>query len=362
MQGNWMPRAANRALFARLAALLWLGAQVAPAFAQPEAKTTTLQQIQKRGQVLCGATAPAPGFAQSDGAGLWTGLDADFCRALATAVFDDPAKIRVVPLAHKERLAALQSGEVDVLLSGAPWTQAREAGHQLLYGAITFYGGQGFLARKTQGAPTAAESEPQKLRDDGQATICVQQGSAAELNLADFYRDRKNSYAPRPYASLDDAARAFEKGGCNLVSADLVELHLLRAKLAHPGDYVVLPELISKAPVGPIVRQGDDQWFNIVRWTHFAMVDAEELGVDRDGVDKALESDNPDVRRLLGLDGDFGEGLGLPADWVYRVVKQVGNYGEIFERNLGQSSPLAMERRQNALWTKGGLMYAPPVR
>jgi general L-amino acid transport system substrate-binding protein len=350
-----------RVPFARLTALFFLCALDGRAAAQPEAKSATLQQIQKRGAVICGVTVPAPGFAQMDAAGAWSGLDVDFCRALATAIFDDPTKTRIVALAQKDRLAALQSGEIDLLPSGAPWTEAREAGRQLLYGAVTFFGGQGFLGRRRAGA-VPAHPEPQGARAGADPKICVQQGSAAELNLADYYRGRKSGYGARPYSSLDEAARAYDSGECDLVSADLVELHVLRAKLAHPGDHAVLPDLISKAPLAPILRQGDDQWFNIVRWAHFAMVDAEELNVGRDNVDEALRADNADVRRLLGLDGDFGEGLGLQADWAYRVIKQVGNYGELFDRNLGQASPLGMERRLNALWSKGGLMYAPPVR
>jgi general L-amino acid transport system substrate-binding protein len=348
-----------RLFFAALAALLSLVASAPRAVALPETRSPTLQQIRKRGVVVCGATAPAPGFAAVDETGVWTGLDVDFCRALATATLDDPKKFRIAPLQQKERLAALQSGEVDLLLSGAPWTEAREAGRQLLYGAITFYGGQGFLARRA----TAAKGEPWRARDGGgQPRVCVLQGGAAELNLADFYRDRKIEYQARPFAAMEEAARAYEAGECDLVSADLVDLHLLRAKLAAPAEHVVAADLVSKGPVGPIVRQGDDHWFNVVRWTHFAMVDAEELGLAAATVDAALSSDHPDVRRLLGVDGDFGEGLGLPADWAYRVVKEVGNYGEVFERNLGAATPFAMERRQNALWSKGGLMYAPPVR
>jgi general L-amino acid transport system substrate-binding protein len=325
-----------------------------PSSAQPEAKASTLQQIQKRGAVACGVAAPSPGFARQDAAGAWSGFDVDFCRALATAAFDDPGKIRIAPLTAKERLGALQSGAVDLLLRGAPWTEARDAGQQLLYTTITFYGGQGFLARR--------KAEQQKARDLADVTICLQQGTSLELDLADFFRQRGADYKPRLFPSLDEAVKAYEAGQCDLLSADIAALHVARAKLAQPGDHTVLPDLITKGPVGPIVRQGDDQWFNIVRWTHFAMLSAEELTIASANADEALQSESPDIRRLLGVDGDFGEGLGLSADWAYRVVKQVGNYGEVFERNLGQASPLAMERRQNALWSNGGLMYAPPVR
>ncbi len=342
-----------RWIFLGFALLLTCTASPPPARAQPAAKASTLQQIQKRGVVVCGVAAPSPGFAQQDADGAWRGFDVDFCRALATAVFDDPGKIHIAPLAAKERLAALQSGAVDLLPRGAPWTEARDAGQQLLYTTITFYGGQGFLARR--------KSEP-RIVELGDVTVCLQQGNSLELDLADFFRARAADYKARLFPSLDEAVKAYDAGQCDLVSADIAALHVARAKLAQPGDHTVLPELITKAPAGPIVRQADDQWFNIVRWTHFAMLDAEELGINSANADDALQSESPDIRRLLGVDGDFGEGLGLNADWAYRVVKQVGNYGEVFERDLGQASPLAMERRQNALWSKGGLMYAPPVR
>ncbi len=325
--------------------------------AQPETKaSSTLQEIRRRGTVVCGANVPSPGFAVLDGAGSWSGLDVDFCRALAVAVLDDPLKFRIEPLDHKQRLIALHSGEVDVLLSGAPWTQAREAGHQLLYAAITFFGGQGLLARRA-----GAEGEPWRAAS-GAPRVCVQQGGSSELNLAEFYRQRGSAYTPVSFASLEEAARAYESAACDLLSADVVELHEWRERLQKPDDHVVLTQLLSKSPVGPIVRQGDDEWFNVVRWTHFAMLEAEEFGVGQKTVDAALSSDNADLRRLVGSDGDFGEGLGLRPDWAYRVIREIGNYAEMFERNLGMSSPFAMERRLNALWTKGGLMYAPPVR
>ena len=321
---------------------------------QPELKaSSTLQEIRRRGAVVCGASAPAPGFATIDGAGNWSGFDVDFCRALAVAVLDDPGRIRIEPLQQKQRLPALHAGEVDVLLSGPPWTQAREAGHQLLYGAITFYGGQGLLAHRAAGPDPAGEAPPR---------VCVQEGGASELNLAEFYRQRGVAYRSVPFGTLEEAARAYDAGACDLLSADIVELHEWRARLQKPQDHVVAAQLLSKSPVGPVVRQGDDQWFNVVRWTHFAMVDAEEFDVGTKTVDAALNSDNPDLRRLVGVDGDFGEGLGLRPDWAYRVIREVGNYAEMFDRNLGLSSPFAMERRQNALWTNGGLMYAPPVR
>jgi general L-amino acid transport system substrate-binding protein len=322
--------------------------------AQSEDHPSTLHEIKKRGSVACGLAAPAPGFAEQNEAGAWAGFDVDFCRALAAAIFDDTTKIKIVPLSAKERIGALQSGSVDLLLRGAPWTQARDAGQQVLYVAISFFGGQGFLARR--------KAEIQKARDMAELAVCVQQGTPQELDVADYFQQREVAFQPKPLASLDEAAKAYEAGQCNVISADVAALYAIRAKLAQPESHSVLPELIAKAPVGPIVRQGDDQWFNIVRWTHFAMLDAEELNVSSANADAELQSGNPDVRHMLGVDGDFGEGLGLSSDWAYRVIKAVGNYGEVFERNLGQKSPLNMERRQNALWSNGGLMYAPPVK
>lgn len=344
----------GKLFFAAFAMLVACLLPLSPSIAQNEGRLSTLQQVKKRGSVVCGVSTPAPGFAEQDETGGWTGFDVDFCRALAVAIFDDSAKVQVIALAPKERIGALQSGNVDLLLRSAPWTEARDAGQQVLYAAITFYGGQGFLARR--------KLDIQKAQDVADLSVCVQQGTSLELDLADFFQRLGAKYQPRLFGSLEDAAKAYEAGQCDVLSADLVSLHVVRSKLAAAESHSILTELITKAPVGPIVRQGDDQWFNIVRWTHFAMLNAEELNLSTANVDKALQSEHADVRRLLGVDGDFGDGLGLSADWAYRVIKLVGNYDEVFERNLGHGSSLAMERRQNALWTNGGLMYAPPVR
>lgn len=343
----------RRLVIAAAATLAWLLCHVAPASAQTE-NGPVLTQILKRGFIACGVTDGAPGFAQRDATGAWRGFDVDICRAIAAAIFDDPAKVRFTQLDPKERVNALQAGWVDLLASSAPWTQSRDTGQRLIYAAIAFYDGQGFLARRQRGAASAQELAG--------ATICVQQGTSYELELADFSRARKAAYQPRPFATLDEAIKAYEAGQCDALTADISTLAAERAKLAAPVDHVLLPDMASKAPRGPVLRQGDDQWFDIVRWTLFAMLDAEELDVAAATADQALKSENPHIRRLLGVDGDHGEGLGLPGDWAYRIVKHVGNYADVFERNLGQGSPLAMERRLNALWTKGGLMYAPPVR
>jgi len=319
-------------------------------------KLSTLEQAKKRGALLCGVSASERGFARQDEAGAWSGFDVDFCRALAAAIFDDAAKAQILPLAAKERVAALQSGAVDLLARGAPWTQARDASQKLLYAAATFYDGQGFLARAKDGG--APKDPPAK------ASVCAPQGTSYELDLAEYIRARKLDYEIRPFPTLEEAAKAYDAGGCDLLSADISALHALRAGLAAPAEHRLLPQMISKAPLGPVVRQGDDQWFSIVRWTHFAMVDAEELGVAQNTVDDALKSENPQIRRLLGVDGDHGEGLGLTPDWAYRIVKHVGNYGEVFERHLGKGAAPApaLERRLNALWTDGGLIFAPAVR
>jgi general L-amino acid transport system substrate-binding protein len=324
------------------------------AFAQIDSHSGVLDRALKRGVLACGVSGELQGFAQVDDAGEWRGLDVDFCRALAAAVFDDPTKMKVVPIAAKERVAALQSGAIDVLARGAPWTQARDAGLRLLYAAVTFHDGQGFLTRKKKALNTPSDLVG--------ASICAQRGTSFELDLSEFFGARKLTYEPKLFDSLEDAAKAYDAGQCAALSADASQLYLMRSKLEAPAEHVVMPEFVSKAPHGPVVRQGDDQWFNIVRWTHYAMVDAEELGVGAKNVDEALKSENPEIRRLLGVDGDHGEGLGLSADWAYRIVKHVGNYGETFDRNLGQGSPLGVERRLDALWSKGGLMYAPSVR
>lgn len=329
-------------------------ATIALSFSTFAASASTLEQIQKRGFLICGASNGLAGFGQQDGNGEWSGFDVDFCRALAAAIFDDPQKLRFTPLTGKERFRALQSGDVDVLARNSAWTLSRDTGQGLLYAAITFFDGQGFL--------TAKKRALSSLRDLSGLAVCVQQGTPFELDLVDFLHGKDKSVEPRLFASFEEAANAYSSGKCDALTADLSTLAAHRAKLDAPGEHSLLPELIDKEPLGPIVRQGDDQWFNIVRWTHFAMVDAEELGVTRANVDERLKSESPLVRRLLGVDGGRGEGLGLEADWVYRIVKHVGNYGETFERNLGHGSPLDLDRRLNALWTEGGLMYAPPVR
>jgi general L-amino acid transport system substrate-binding protein len=314
----------------------------------------TLSQVLRRGYLSCGVT-DAPGFAQPDDKGVWRGFDVDFCHAVAAAIFDDPAKVRFLGLSAKDRAMALQSGWVDLIAGAAPWTQSRDgAQQQVLYVGVSFYDGQSFLVRRQRSFASA--------QDLANVSVCVQQGTSYELELADFFRMRKTPYEPKLFPRVEDAVAAYDGGQCDALSADATMLYGARAKLANPGDHDVLPDLLTKAPRGPVVRKGDDQWFSLVRWSLFALMDAEELDVSTVNVDAALKSDAPRIRHLLGVEGDRAAGLGLAGDWPYRIIKHSGNYAEIFQRNMGQGSPLGMERRVNALWNKGGLMYAPPVK
>lgn len=312
-----------------------------------------LATIMARGYLICGVSE-ASGFAERSEIGEWRGFDVDLCRAVAAAIFDDPAKVLYAPQGIRERVGSLQGGWIDLLASAAPWTQSRDTSQRVAYPAISLFDGQSFLVRRQRSFASA--------QDLSGAAICVQQDTAHELTLADFFRERQASYQPRAAATFDEAVADYESGRCDALTADASTLFAARARLPEPKDHAVLPDMLTKAPRGPVVRQGDDQWFNIVRWTIFAMINAEELKVSRANADEALKSENPEIRRLLGVDGDLGAGLGLAKSWAYRIVKHVGNYADVFEQNLGQGSPLAMERRLNALWSKGGLMYAPPVR
>ncbi len=312
----------------------------------------TLEQIVRRGYLLCGVSQQA-GFAEPV-EGEWRGFDADFCRAVAAAVFDDPTKVHFLSLTPKERVQALQSGWIDLLASASAWTQSREGGQKLLYAGVSLFDGQSFLVHRQKSVATA--------QDLSNVSVCVQQGTSYELALVDFFRSRKAAYEPKPFVTFEAAAAGYGSGQCDVLTADATTLYAARAQLAAPAEHDVEPDFLSRSPHGPVVRQGDDQWFAIVRWTLFATIDAEELQVSKANVDAALKSEDPRVRHLLGVEGDRGAGLALAGDWPYRVIKHVGNYADVFERNLGQASPLGMERRLNALWNKGGLMYAPSVR
>jgi general L-amino acid transport system substrate-binding protein len=315
----------------------------------------TLAAILKRGYLSCGVSESS-GFAMPPAGekGEWTGFDVDLCRAVAAAIFDDPKKVRFLGLTAKDRVPALQAGWVDLLGSAAPWTQSRDSGQRAVYAGVSLYDGQSFLVRRQRSFASA--------NDVSNVSVCVQQGTSYELELADFFRKRKAPYEPKLFPTFDEAATGYDKSQCDVLTADASTLAAARAKLSAPGEHDILPDMLSKAPRGPVVRQGDDQWLAIIRWTLFTLIDAEELQVSSANADAALKSEEPSIRHLLGVEGDRAAGLGLPGDWTYRVVKHVGNYADVFERNLGQGSPLGMERRTNALWSKGGLMYAPPIR
>ena len=315
---------------------------------------TTLNAVKERGYIKCGVSDGLPGFSHADEKGKFSGIDVDVCRAIAAAVFADSTKVKFTPLTAKERFTALQSGEIDVLSRNTTWTSSRDSAQGLNFTGVTYYDGQGLLVNKKLGVKNAKQL-------DG-ATVCVQAGTTTELNLSDYFRTNKMKYTPITYDKSDESAKALEAGRCDVLTSDQSQLYAQRIKLAKPGDYVVLPEVISKEPLGPVVRHGDDDWFDIVKWTLFVMVNAEELGIDSKNVEEMKNSSNPDVKRILGAEGDKGKDFGLANNWMAVVIKQVGNYGEIFDRNVGKDSPLEIQRGLNALWTQGGLQYAPPVR
>jgi general L-amino acid transport system substrate-binding protein len=323
------------------------------ALAALPANAGTLDQVKARGQLICGSNPGLAGFGLPDDQGVWKGLDIDECRAVAAAIFNDPNKVKFLPINAKDRPTILASGEIDVLIRNTTWTLSRQTGGMFFTG-INFYDGQGFMVRKKLGVDSA-------LKLDG-ASVCVQQGTTTELNLADYFRANNMKLEAVVFATDDEATKAYDSGRCDAYTTDASGLYSERLKMSNPDDHIVLPEIISKEPLGPSVRKDDIQWFQIIQWTHYALLTAEELGVTQANVDEKLKSDNPAIRRLLGVEGDYGKGLGLTNDWAYRIIKAVGNYGEIFERNVGQGSPIRISRGLNALWDKGGLQYAPPIR
>ncbi|MBV8450193.1 MAG: amino acid ABC transporter substrate-binding protein [Hyphomicrobiales bacterium] len=320
----------------------------------PNAQAATLEAVRMRGQLICGINPNLPGFGYPDKDGAFKGFNADLCRAVAAAVLGDPAKVKFVPLTATIRFEALTSGEVDLLTHNSSWTMQRDTGAGLHFTGVTFFDGQSFMVKKSAGITAAT--------DLGGASVCTQQGSTSELNAADFFRAHRLRYEIVSFASDDDAAKAFGDGRCDVLTSDTSALAAARLKLADADNYAILPELISKEPLGLVVRDGDDKWFDIVRWTTNALIDAEELGITQANAAEAVKSPNPEVKRLLGVEGKFGSRLGLSEDWAMRAVQAGGNYGEIFERNLGGASPLKLPRGMNALWSKGGILYAPPIR
>ena len=322
--------------------------------AQAPKPTSTLDVVKNRGMLSCGVSQGLPGFSTPDDKGNWTGIDVDVCRAIAAAVLNDPTKIRFVPLSAKDRFTSLQSSDIDVLSRNTTWTLSRDTSVGLNFTGITYYDGQGFLVAKAKNVNSALELS--------NATVCVQTGTTNEQNVADYFKANKMKYEIVAFSSADEALKTYESGRCDVFTSDVSQIVAERTKLAQPDAHVILPEVISKEPLGPLVRHGDDQWFDIVKWTLFAMLNAEELGITQKNVDEMAKSDKPELKRVFGTDGNLGEQLGLTKDWVIRIVKAVGNYGETFDRNVGANSKLNIPRGWNKLYTQGGLQYAPPIR
>jgi len=315
-----------------------------------------LDAVKSRGTLMCGvAVGGIAGFMTVDSQGKWTGMNVDICRAVSAAIFGDSEKVKYVPLSGQQRFTALQSGEVDLLSNNSTWTLTRDTALGLDFVGVTYYDGQGFMVNKKLGVKSAKELNG--------ASICVLSGSTSELNIADYFRTNKITFKPVLFEDPDQSRAAFFGGRCDAYSGDQARLYATRvANAPNPDDYIVLPEIISKEPLGPVVRHGDNQFADIVRWAQYAMLEAEEYGITSRNVDEMLKSDNPSIKRILGVTPGMGKALGVDEKWVYNIVKQVGNYGESFDRNVGKDSPLKVERGQNALWTKGGLQYAPPIR
>ncbi len=333
----------------RAARLACIGAAfAAPAFAQ----SPTLDAVRQRGMFNCGVSPNLPGFSAPDSRGVMQGLEADSCRAIAVALFGDPDKVRFVPTTVQNRFTALQSGEVDVLIRNTTWTLSREGSLGLMFAPANFYDGQGFIVKKSAGVASAKELNG--------AAICVQPGSTTELNLQDYFRSNNMTFTPVVIADTEEIFKAFIAGRCDAYTTDASSLASFRARQgANAEQYVILPELISKEPLAPAVRKGDDRWFDIVRWSFFAQLIAEELGINSQNIDSFMTSQNPEVRRFLGLEGNMGKPLGLDDRWAYNIIKKVGNFAEMWDRTMGA---MGVQRGINNLWNKGGIQYAPPMR
>jgi general L-amino acid transport system substrate-binding protein len=314
-----------------------------------------LDAVKARGALICGIGQGTAGFMLQDSQGKWVGLDVDVCRAVSAAIFGDAEKVKYVPLSSQQRFTALQSGEVDILSNNTTVTLTRDTALGLDFTAVTYYDGQGFLVNKKLGVKSAKELNG--------ATVCVAPGTTTELNLADYFRSNKMTFKPVVIEKVEEVRAAFFSGRCDVFTTDASGLYSTRAANApNPGDYVILPEIISKEPLGPAVRHGDNQFADIVRWAFNAMLEAEEYGITSKNVDEMLKSDNPSIKRILGVTPGMGKALGVDEAWVVNIVKQVGNYGESFDRNVGMGSTLKIDRGLNKLWTQGGLQYSPPIR
>lgn len=339
----------------RIVSTLALGAALGlGAVCVAQAQTTTLANVRNKGFVQCGVSQGLAGFSLPDSQNNWTGLDVEFCRALAAAIFNDPTRVRFSALSAKDRFTALQSGEVDLLARNSTWTLSRDTSLGLDFPAINYYDGQGFMVKRALNVRSARELSG--------ASVCVQTGTTTELNVADYFRANNMRYEPVVFNTADETIKAYEAGRCDAFTTDASGLYAERVKLQRPDDHMVLPEIISKEPLGPVVRHGDNQWADIVRWVHFGMITAEELKITRANVEQMLQSPNPEIKRALGTEGNMGEQLGLTRDWLARIVRHVGNYAESFDRNVGAGTRLGIARGQNALWNAGGLQYAPPIR
>jgi general L-amino acid transport system substrate-binding protein len=320
----------------------------------------TLDDVKSKGFLQCGVSQGLIGFSNPDASNNWSGLDVDFCRAVAAAIFNDPTKVKFTPLSAKERFTALQSGEVDVLSRNSTWTMSRDTSLGLKFAGVMYYDGQGFMVRKSMNIDSA-------LKLDG-ATVCTNTGTTTELNLADYFKAHNMKYQVVAIEDDSQVRKAYDEGRCDIFTTDQSGLYAERLQLSKPDDHIILPEIISKEPLGPVVRQGDDAWFNVIKWTYYALVTAEEMGITQANVEEMKASTNPEMKRVLGVkneDGSaagFGTGIGLSEEWVVQIIKAEGNYGEIFERNLGNSTAMKIARGKNALWNAGGLQYAPPIR
>jgi len=332
-----------------------LAAAAALAFvAVGAADAQTLKSVQDRGKLLCGVSQGIAGFSIKDDKGEWSGFDVDFCRALAAAIFNDPSKVEYVPLSASERFDALKDKKIDVLSRNSTWTLGREEDSNLVFAGVTYYDGQAFMVPKSRNATSALEL-------DG-AKVCIQKGTTSEPNAKDFFETNHVNYEIVEGDTVADIVSNYLAGKCNVLTTDESQLFALRSQFPKPGEHMILPDVISKEPLGPVVRQDDIQWFNIVKWVNYALLDAEEMGVSSKTIDDALKSQKPEVKRLVGTEGDFGKPLGLSNAWAANAVRTVGNYGEIFERNVGAHTKLGIPRGLNELWDNGGIQYAPPVR
>ena len=317
-------------------------------------KSKTLKNTQKKGFVRCGVSQGLPGFSNADAAGNWTGVDVDVCRAVAAAVLGDASKVKYTPLSAKERFTALTSGEIDILSRNTTWTLSRDADIGLTFVGVNFYDGQGFMVRKDSGITSTSQFK-------NGISACTNIGTTTELNMRDFFNSKGISYEPVAFEKADEVVAAYDSGRCDTYTTDKSGLAAQRTKMANPDDHIVLPETISKEPLGPVVRQGDAVWEDIVRWSLNVMIEAEEYGINSANADMMKTSENPQIKRLVGSEGELGAAFGLDNDWSLRIIKQVGNYGESYKRNIADTGILP-DRGPNQIWTKGGLLYVPPAR